>query len=217
MAVEPRGAFHRELDRLDIAMSSLLGLIPDVVRQATTAMLEGDRELAADVIRAGTLVEELYADVDETIEGVMARQAPVARDLRFLMCCVRLLPDVRETLELVRRIAAPEVDDLAGRISPRMQALTASMGARSGEMWAAVNRMWRRQDSGPGEELRQRDDALADAHSALAAEVAAGGLGADVAIEMAVLTVAYSGIAHHASQVARLIAGPGAGHPDDLH
>lgn len=213
MPVEPRRAFHRELDRLDIAVTSLLGLIPDAVHQATTALLDGNPQLAAEVVQAGQLVEDLYGDVETTIEGVMARQAPVARDLRFLLCCVRLLPQLRETLELVGRIAAPEVVDVADRLDVRGRALTSSMGERSADMWSAVDGMWRgREDAGP-EGLRGREDALADVHAALAAEVAAGGLDLDVAIEMTVVTLAYNRLAQLASSAARLVGALSAVHP----
>ncbi len=205
MSQELRGAFHRELDKLDLALATLLGLVPDAVGQATTALLAGDADLSETVARWRGLVSELYSDVDGTIEGVMARQSPVARDLRFLMCCVRVVPEVRDAMELIGWLGIPRRDALSDRLTPRMRRLTLSLSDVTAETWGAVDRLWRERQADALVAVRQRHDAQAEVHSSLMAEVAAGGIDVDGAIHMALIISGYERLAGHAMAIGRLV------------
>lgn len=205
MSQELRGAYHRELDKLDIALATLIGLVPDAIADATEALLSDDPGLAASVARWRGLVDDLYGDIDGTVELVMARQAPVARDLRFLMCCVRVVPEVRDAIELVGWLAAPRPGGLAGRMSPRMRLLTSSLGGFTAAAWEAVYQLWRTRGVDYLDALRNRDDAHSDTHSSLVAEVVAGGMAVDAAVDMALVIAAYERLARHATAVARLV------------
>ena len=52
------------------------------MRQATTALLTADRQAAEAVIARDAEVDDLYRQVEEKVYDLLARQAPVASDLR---------------------------------------------------------------------------------------------------------------------------------------
>jgi phosphate transport system protein len=212
MAQELRGAFHRELDRLDIALATLLGLIPEAVDQATAALLDGDSDLSASVARWQGLVEEVYSDVDGTIELVMARQAPVARDLRFLMCCVRIVPEARDAIELIGWLGTHRRAVMSTGLTPRMRRLTLSLAAATSAAWDAVDRLWRERENASVVALRVYEDAGSEIQSSLVAEVAAAGIDVAGAMDMALVIANYDRLTRHAlavgGLVAPLIAGP---------
>ena len=213
MSVETRSAFHRQLDNLDLAVATLLGLIPDALHQATQAFVTGDDKLAGNVAEGRRIIEDLYSEVDETIEALVATQGPVARDLRFLMGCLRLLPEVRDTLDLVDRIAKPGVDSFSERLTPRVRSLSEALAEQLVTLWSLVNTMWRNgQESSTGL-LDALDDAVAEANSALVAEASGGGLDADVAVQIAVITAAFGRVAHHAGAVGRAAVSLADAHP----
>jgi phosphate transport system protein len=207
MSEELRGAYHRELDQLDLAIATLLGLVPDAVGSATTALLSGDSDLADSVARWRDLVDDLYGDVEATIEAIIARQAPVARDLRFLMCSVRILPEVRDAVELIGRIGEPQPLGFAERLSPRVRRLTLEMGDLTAEAWKATERYWRQRDDPQSVRAVRARDALSEAHASLVAEISSGGLDVAATLQMALRTQSFERLARHSAAIDRLISG----------
>jgi phosphate transport system protein len=205
MTSEVRGEFHRELDRLDIAVGGLLGLVPEAVVAATTALLVSDESTADSLQRWQVLVADMYRDVEHTIEVVVARQSPVAGDLRFLLACIRLVPGLHEVMDLISDVAAPSHRAIGEHLTPRVISLTEQLGELTGSTWEAVEVGWRTREPRRTRVVRERLELAADARSALAAELGSGSLSLPVALEMAVVGRTFDRLGHHARQSARLV------------
>jgi phosphate transport system protein len=207
MPEELRGAYHQELEQLDVAIATLLGLIPDAVGSATTALLSGDEDLAESVVHWRALVDDLYSEVETTIEVIIARQAPVARDLRFLLCCVRILPEVRDAVDLIGRIGEPGPAGFAEDLGTRVRTLVLEIGDLTSAAWSATEEHWRHRDlEAPRLVSVRPGDALHDAYSSLAAEISGGGLEVETALQMALRTASYDRLARHSLVIDRLVA-----------
>ena len=206
MAGEVRGEFHRELDRLDISIAGLLALVPEAVMRATTALLVSDEAEAEGVHRWQVMVEDMYGDVEQTIEVVVARQSPVAGDLRFLLACIRLVPGLHEAMDLITEVAAPSRRAIGEHLTPRVISLTEQFGEQTAATWEAVEAGWRQRSDRVVGTVRERQEVAADVRSALAAELGSGSLALPVALEMAVVGRTFERLGHHAARSARLIA-----------
>jgi phosphate transport system protein len=206
MAPEVRGEFHRELDRLDISVAGLLALVPEAVMTATTALLVSDGSGANGAQRWPALVEDMYRDVEHTIEVVVARQSPVAGDLRFLLACIRIVPGLQEVMHLISEIAAPSHRAIGEHLTPRVISLTEQLGELTAATWDAVETGWRTRHERVVSDVRERQDRVAEVRSALAAELGAGVLALAVALEMAVVGRTFERLGHHAGQSARVVA-----------
>ncbi len=207
MEPELRGGFHRELDLLSISLAALLGLVPEAVLDATGALLGEDPQIAQAVERWRNLVNDLYADVVRTAETIVARQAPVAGDLRLLFAAVRMVPTLYDTVDLIADVASPANRGVGRQLSDRTRYLTAELGAATAETWSGVGRLWDARDIAHLAALRQRDDALADIRSTFVAEVAAGQLDVSTAMEMALVGRSFERIGRHATTAGAVIAG----------
>ena len=205
MAPELRGEFHRELERLDISVAALLGVIPEAVVAATTALLVSDVAGASSLGRWQQLVGDLYADVERTVETVLARQAPMAGDLRFLMACVRIVPTLNDAVDLIADIAAPSRQRIGDRLPARLISLTEQLGELTSLAWQAVTELWERRDPARMVTLREHDDALAEVRSSLAAEVASGLLDFPAAMEMTLVGRSFERLGRLALSVGELI------------
>jgi phosphate transport system protein len=205
MAEETRGEFHRDLERLEIAVGSLFALVPDAVTKATTALLVSDEQVAAELERSRRLVEELYADTEHTIEVVVARQAPVASDLRFLLACIRLVPCLHEVVELVGEVAAPSRRAIGEHLTPRVISLCERLGGLMSEVWTNLDEVWQHRDPVGLLGLREQIDGLAEVRSALMAELASGGVSLPVAMELALVARTFDRLAHQARTAGRYI------------
>jgi phosphate uptake regulator len=215
-AMEPelRGDFHRELDALDISVAALLGLLPDAIRMATTALL-GAGDLAKHVWEWRGLVEDLYGGVAGTVESIVARQAPVARDLRFLLGCIRLVPTLYDSVDLVADVASPSCAGVAAAADERARSLIIDVGEQTALTWAAVEHLWSRRDDAAIAAVYDRDDRLAEVRSALSAELRTGALDVSMTMQLALVGRSFEWLGRHAATAARVIVLIGPKRPED--
>src|SRR5215472_4080461 len=80
----PRDAFHQELREIEEAVIQMASLVESSIARAMQALLHHDTLLAEEVRQGDGMVNELQRDIRNRCISVMARQAPVARDLREL-------------------------------------------------------------------------------------------------------------------------------------
>jgi phosphate transport system protein len=198
-----RGEYHRELERLDLSVAGLLGLIPEAVVSATTALLVSDETIAAGLERWRDLVEQLYGDVEQTIEVIVARQSPVARDLRFLLACVRLVPGLHEVVDLIAEVASPSRQEIGEHLSPRAISLTERLGRFTSEVWVTVDEVWRTRDPAKLRLVREQAYSISETRSSLVAELASGAVVLPVALEMAVVGRTFDRLARQGVATAR--------------
>jgi phosphate transport system protein len=80
-----REAFDRELQEVKENVLRMGTLVEDAIRGAIDALVRHDAEAATAVIIADAGINEVQRKVSSMITATIATQAPVARDLRFLL------------------------------------------------------------------------------------------------------------------------------------
>ncbi len=81
---EFRSIFHSELNRLEVLLLDMSELAEVQINNAVEALLQGDAELAHQVVVGDREIDRLYVEVERRWHEVMARQTPVASDLRLM-------------------------------------------------------------------------------------------------------------------------------------
>ena len=81
---EFRSVFHSELNQLEVQLLDMSELAENQIHQAVEALLLGDAALAHEVVVNDREIDQLYVDVERRWHEVMARQTPVASDLRLM-------------------------------------------------------------------------------------------------------------------------------------
>jgi phosphate transport system protein len=79
-----RDAFHQELREIEEAVIQMASLVEGAIARAMRALTNRDTMLADEVISADGTVNELQREIRNHCISVIARQAPVAKDLREL-------------------------------------------------------------------------------------------------------------------------------------
>ena len=100
-----RSAFQDELDGVTQSLSDLSGLVSGAITQATHALLTADLSEAEAVIAADDRVDEIQHELDARIIDIIARQQPVASDLRALVTALRMSADLERMGDLAHHIA----------------------------------------------------------------------------------------------------------------
>ena len=85
-----RVSFHDELDQLSAAVQEEGALVLRSLRAALNALAQYDVELANEVISFDDEIDASYANVERGIESLLARQTPVAVDLRLVLAMLHI-------------------------------------------------------------------------------------------------------------------------------
>jgi phosphate transport system protein len=80
-----RISFQQELDGTEATLQEEGELVLRALRGTLNALWEQDSELADEVISFDDEIDQTYADIHHGIEVLLARQTPVASDLRLVL------------------------------------------------------------------------------------------------------------------------------------
>ena len=80
-----RVTLQEELDQLEASLQEEGAHVLRALRGALNALLHSDIELADEVIAFDDEVDETYLGIEEGIQSLLARQTPVAVDLRLVL------------------------------------------------------------------------------------------------------------------------------------
>jgi phosphate transport system protein len=85
-----RATFHDELLALEDALDEEASLVLRALRGAVNALARGDSELADEIIAFDNEVDAKYMAIERGIESLLARQTPVASDLRLVLAMLHV-------------------------------------------------------------------------------------------------------------------------------
>jgi phosphate transport system protein len=105
MAPEVRFEFHEQLRELEQETLSTIDLDGTALDQALEAVLQRDNELAVMVIEGDDRIDGRYLDVHQGILSLLARQNPVASDLRLVAALLHTIMHIERIGDLCVNIA----------------------------------------------------------------------------------------------------------------
>ena len=100
-----REAFHDELDGISLSLLQMASLVKEAIGLATKALLTSDLTLAEKVIQDDATIDSIQHDLDARTINLMARQQPVASDLRTLVTSLRMSADLERMGDLAHHVA----------------------------------------------------------------------------------------------------------------
>jgi phosphate transport system protein len=166
-----RVTFHEELDDLETSLQKEGDLVVRSVQAATRAMVEQDLELADEVIAFDDEVDGAYFAIEEGIQSLLARQTPVASDLRLVLAMLHVNLHLERMADYCVTVA--KLTKLAGDIpaEPRIVAALAEMGVRAEEMTRVALRSFQHRDLARAEALVDLDELIDRTNRRLAERV----------------------------------------------
>jgi phosphate transport system protein len=177
---------------------ALFGLVSEGLAGATEALLAGDRDAAKALVARDHLIDELYKDIEVLVQQHLALQSPMAADLRFLLCVLRMVPELERSGDLAEHIAQRAARGISPELTPRIRGLVQQMGRIGAEMWRHATDAYVERDPEAADKLRLADDELDELLVSLTAELATGAVSIPVAIEMALVGRFYERLGDHA-------------------
>jgi phosphate transport system protein len=203
-----RDTFHDELDQIGTSLVEMTRLVGSAMNRATTALLDADLTLAETVISGDEVVDALYHDTEDRAFDLLARQQPVASDLRVVVTGLRMVADLERMGDLalhVAKIARRRYP--ASAVPPELRSVILEMGQVAHRIVTKAGSVIAGQDAELAAELERDDDAMDALHRALFTTVLSDDWshGMEAAIDITLLGRFYERFADHAVSVARRV------------
>lgn len=160
-----REVFHQSLEDVQARLVEIAQLVTVAIDKATRAFGTSDVALAEEVIDNDSVIDEKAVALDELAIQILARQQPVARDLRIVVTALRVsaslerMGDIAEHIAQLTRMRFPE------RAIPKgLKNTFTKMGELDVEISRRLTELLSTQDLELAEEIRNADDAVDELH-----------------------------------------------------
>ena len=100
-----REVFQTELKEVQDRLVEIAGDATRIMEQASTAFIKSDVTLADQALASADAIHEKALSLDESVIRILARQSPVARDLRILVSALRISASLERMGALAGHIA----------------------------------------------------------------------------------------------------------------
>ncbi|MEZ0095947.1 phosphate signaling complex protein PhoU [Streptacidiphilus sp. EB129] len=163
-----RAAYREELAAITTGLEQMARFAASAIGRATTALLGADLQLAESVIAADDRLDQLQRDLEERAIAVLARQQPVATDLRTVVAALRISADLERSGDLAQHVAKQVRRRYPDSAVPNeLHATVLEMGQLAQRLMAKAADIIATRDLDAALQLEQDDDAMDDLHRAL--------------------------------------------------
>jgi len=203
-----RDQFQGELDSVSDTLVQMAGLVKVAMNNATTALLTADLTLAEKVIADDAIIDEIQHDLDARTINLIARQSPVATDLRTLVTSLRMSADLERMGDLAHHIAkAARMRYPATAVPPELSLTIEEMGRVCVKIIDKTTTVLEKKDTELALEVEKDDDEIDSLHRKIIQTLLEPTWkhGIETAIDMTLLGRYYERCADHAVSIARRV------------
>ena len=203
-----RSVFQDELDGISQSLVNLTEMVSISMSKATLAMLNSDLKLAEEVITNDLIIDEFQHEIDNRIIDIIARQQPVASDLRALVTALRMGSDLErmgDLAEHVAKIARRRYPECA--VPAELIATVTAMGEAAEKITKKTGTVISTRDTELALQVEKDDDVMDRLHRELIATLIKPTWehGIETAIDLTLLGRYYERYADHAVSVSRRV------------
>ena len=204
-----RDVFQQELQEVQQRLVEIAELVAEAMRKGTTAFQNSDIALAEQVIEEDAHIDELALTLDELAIQILARQQPVARDLRVVVSALRIsanlerMGDMAEHLSQLTRYRFPDKV-----IAKGLRSTFKEMGEIDIEIAEKLIKMLKSQELKQLEKIRDLDDKIDSLHLSVFDKVLSdtwAGTSMDT-VDATLASRYYERFSDHAISIARKVA-----------
>ncbi|NIH55049.1 phosphate transport system protein [Lysinibacter cavernae] len=158
--------FQQELREVQTRLAEIAELVESAIQRGTKAFQESDVALAEAVIEDDLRIDTLATSLDELAITILARQQPVAKDLRIIVSALRIsaslerMGDIAEHIAQLARYRFPE-----SVIPKGLGKIFREMGELDVQVAANVVTLLRTEDLLIIEDIRNTDDRIDELHA----------------------------------------------------
>ena len=203
-----RAAFQDELDGVTNSLVELSNLVTAAIEQATHSLLTANLDEAQVVIDADDKIDVMQHELDGRIIDIIARQQPVASDLRALVTALRMAADLERMGDMAHHIAKiARLRHPGGAIPSELLLTVEEMGKVAATISRKTGEVISSRDIEKAVELEKDDDEMDKLHRKLFSTLLNDDWshGIETAIDVTLIGRYYERYADHVVSVARRV------------
>jgi phosphate transport system protein len=203
-----RDVYHDELDSIGAGLITMTEKVGLAMTRATGALLDADLVSAERVVSDDARVDALRTDLEQRTFQLMARQQPVATDLRLLFTSLHMASDLERMGDLalhIAKVARMRYPEIA--VPAELRDVVRQMGSVAESLVQKVGEVIDGRDVALAQAIEAEDDSMDALHRKLFTLLLSPNwsYGTEAAIDMTLLGRYYERYADHAVAVARRI------------
>jgi phosphate transport system protein len=203
-----RSVFQDELDSVSQTLFDLSVMVSDSMARATTSVMTKDLKLAEEVITFDEKIDTVQHDLDSRIIDIIARQQPVASDLRALVTALRMSADLERMGDLAHHVAKlVRLRHPGSAVPTELLPLVAAIGETAEKIATKTGVVISTRDITLAAQVEKDDDEIDELHRKLISALIepSWSHGVETAIDLTLLGRYYERYADHAVSVARRV------------
>ncbi|HVL40048.1 MAG TPA: phosphate signaling complex protein PhoU [Fimbriimonadaceae bacterium] len=151
-----RQHFDERLDEIRSDVLRMGGMACDMVRMAVDAAMNGEIELAGEVIRSDDEVDFLEDDTVNRAVLLVMQEAPVGRDLRFLAATLGIIGEIEKVADDACKLARRSTK-LQGSFPAEMKSALLEIGEQARQAFASSLRLYAEYDDALATQIIKSD------------------------------------------------------------
>jgi phosphate transport system protein len=199
-----REEFQADLSEVNRLLVTMAEAVRAALRKATAALLTADLKSAETVIERDVEVDAIYRQLEAKVADTIARQAPVATDLRILITALHISADLERMGDLAEHVAkTAQRRHPSPAVPAELRPVFKKMAEAADRMAAKIVELIGTPDAAIAAQLERDDDTMDDLERALFKVLLDDDwpYGAETAIDGALLGRFYERYADHAVNV----------------
>ncbi|GAB4080634.1 phosphate signaling complex protein PhoU [Modestobacter muralis] len=203
-----RESYREELDDINACLVGMANSVGSAMSTATTALLDADVALADLVIAGDRRIDAVRESIEERCFTLLARQQPVATDLRAITTAMRIVADLERMGDLAEHIAKVARMRFPEHAVPQeVRPIFLEAGHVAESLVAKAGTVIAKRDVETAIELEAEDDVMDQLHKSMFRELLSEDWphGIEAAIDVTLLGRYYERFADHAVSVARRV------------
>jgi phosphate transport system protein len=160
-----RELFQQELHEVQDRLVEIAELVVDAITDAVEAFNKSDVTLAESVIVRDNKIDDAVVSLDELAIAIMARQAPVAKDLRIVVSALRISASLERMGDMAEHVAQLARYRFPEKVVPKtIRPIFKEMGALDIELAKMLVVLLKTEDVIVAEKIRDEDDKVDALH-----------------------------------------------------
>jgi len=203
-----RSVFQDELDGVSQTLFELNVMVSDSMAKSSRAILEKNIQLAEEVITFDENIDAVQHDLDARIIDIIARQQPVASDLRALITALRMSADLERMGDLAHHVAKiVRLRHPESAVPAELLELVESLGVTAEKIATKTGVVLSTRDTALAAQVERDDDEMDLLHRQLISKLVepTWSHGVETAVDLTLLGRYYERYADHAVSVARRV------------
>jgi phosphate transport system protein len=207
---ETRKLFHEELDEINADVIRLGAMASEAIEAASSALLDGDLTAAERIVGHERELDDLTHSIEDRTYLLLARQQPMAVDLRTLVSVLRVIHELERVGDLMVNVSKATRRLYPHALDPRVRGIIDRMREQAGVQVRLAVDTFAERDPARAAALGDMDDVMDDLQKDLFRVIFASPNTDEAAIQRAVQIALvgryYERVADHAVNVAERVA-----------